>query len=149
MVHLTNTFGIEFRLQKLAEEQNLALESPEELLANVPLDEREMHLCRECADTYFASTPGLNSSRGLICLSDWYRQRLYDQLESLHPEAFDNSDDEACRKGSEVMIRFLTEQLAREKLEIKGDAFEMLLVDFFGSHHFYTRLDEVNKRKRK
>lgn len=48
----------------------------------------ERHFCAECADKYFASTPGMNSSRTLICLSDAYRRRLLDKVEAELPEAF-------------------------------------------------------------
>src|SRR5262249_28313555 len=104
----------------------------------------EHHFCRECADEYLARTPGMNSSRGLICLSDWYRSKLYDQLEVEHPEAFDDSDTE---RGSEAMRGVLREQLTKANIELNADAFEMLCADFFGSHHFYTRIDEHNARK--
>lgn len=106
----------------------------------------EHHFCRECADEYFARTPRMNSSRDLICLSDWCRSKLCDLLEVEHPEAFDNSDTEACYRGSELMRSFLREHLAKTKIELNEDAFEMLCGDFFGSHHFYTRVDEHNKR---
>jgi protein-arginine kinase activator protein McsA len=105
------------------------------------------HFCEECADEYFARTPGMNSSRHLICLSDWYRSNLYDMLETAHPEAFDNSTDEACSRGSELMREFLREHLTKDGIELNADAFEMLCGDFFGSHHFYTRADEYNRRK--
>ena len=89
----------------------------------------------------------MNSHRDLICLSDWYRSKLYDLLESTQPEAFDNSTTEACRRGSELMRNFLREHLMKAKLELNEDAFEMLAGDFFGSHHFYTRSDEYNRKK--
>lgn len=107
----------------------------------------ERHFCEQCADTYFACTPGMNSARDLICLSDSYRAKLYDLLETHYPEAFDNSTDEACYRGSELMRSFLREHLTKDKIELNEDAFEMLCGDFFGSRHFYTRLDEYNKRK--
>jgi protein-arginine kinase activator protein McsA len=105
------------------------------------------HFCEECADAFFARTPGMNSSRNLICLSDWFRSKLYDLLEAHHPEAFEGSDSAACCRSSEVMRRVLREQLVKAKLEMSDDAFEMLCGDFFGSHHFYTRADEYKKRK--
>jgi hypothetical protein len=105
------------------------------------------HFCEQCADVFFACTPGMNSARGLICLSDSYRARLYDLLETVHPEAFDNSTTEACRRGSELMRKFLREQLTKDKIELNEDAFGMLCGDFFGSHYFYARVDEYNKRK--
>src|SRR5258705_8236697 len=91
----------------------------------------EQHFCQSCADAFFASTPGMNSSRGLICLSDLYRSKLYDLLEVAHPEAFDNSDEYACRRGSELMRNFLREHLAKDKVELNEDGFEMLCGDFF------------------
>lgn len=108
--------------------------------------EWKQHLCTECADAYFANTPGMNSARGLIRLSDSYRSKLYDLLETAHPEAFDNSDVWACARGGKLMRDFLREHLKKEKIEMNEDAFEMLCLDFFGSHHFYTRVDEHKKR---
>lgn len=35
-----------------------------------PGPERNEHFCGQCADAYFAATPGMNSMRNLICLSD-------------------------------------------------------------------------------
>lgn len=108
---------------------------------------REQHFCEECADEHFTRKPGMNSRRDLICLSDWYGSKLYDLLETAHPEAFDSNDTEACRRGSELMQTFLREQLAKAKLQLNEDAFEMLCRDFFGSHHYYTREDEYKRRK--
>jgi uncharacterized protein (DUF2249 family) len=88
----------------------------------------------------------MNSQRDLICLSDFYRSKLYDLLEKAHPEAFDSHDAEACDRGSEIMRVFLREQLQKENIELNEDAFEMLSLDFFGSHHFYTRADEYKRR---
>jgi hypothetical protein len=109
---------------------------------------KSKHFCRQCADRYFARTPGMNSARDLIRLSNFYRSKLYDELEVRHPEAFDNSDDEACRRGSEVMRRFLRKRLTKDNINLNRDGFEMLCHDFFGSHHFYDRIDE-RKRKSK
>src|ERR1051325_2228472 len=72
------------------------------------------HFCRACADAYWARTPGMNSARDLIELSDFYRSKLYDELEAKHPEAFDNSTDEACLRGTEVMCRFLKQRLTKD-----------------------------------
>src|SRR5260221_551430 len=108
--------------------------------------QREQHFCEECADSYFACTPGMNSSRHLICLSDSYRSKLYDLLETVYPEAFDNSDTEACRRGSELMRNFLREHLAKDKIELNEDAFDMLCGDFYCSHHFYSRADEYKRK---
>ena len=106
----------------------------------------KQHFCERCADAYFAEAPGMNSARGLICLSDSYRSKLYDLLEELHPEAFDNKDDEACTLGSTLMRNILREHFKMDNLDMNEDAFEMLCHDFFCSHHFYTR---VEGRKRK
>jgi protein-arginine kinase activator protein McsA len=106
------------------------------------------HFCPECADNYFACTPEMNSDRDLICLSDFFRSKLYDLLEKTHPEAFDNSTTEACHRTSELMRNFLREQLSKAKIEVNEDAFEMLCSDFFCSHHYYCRAEEVNRRKK-
>ena len=127
VVHLTTTAEAEFRGQK-------------------PGTQREQHFCEQCADTYFACTPGMNSARALICLSDSYRAKLYDLLETSHPEAFDNSTTEACRRGSELMRNFLREHLKKDKIELNEDAFDMLCGDFYCSHHFYSRVDEYNRK---
>ena len=108
---------------------------------------QSQHFCEECADSYFACTPGMNAGRDLICLSDFFRNKLYDLLETTHPEAFDNSTTEACRHGSGLMRKFLREQLNKEKTEVNDDAFDMLCSDFFGSHHFYSRAEQVERRK--
>jgi len=114
----------------------------------VSLESREWHLCRECADEYYANTPGMNSARGLIRLSDEYRKKLYDILAAQHPEAFDNnSDTKACERGSEIMRFFLREHLAKDGIELNSGGFEMLLCYFFGSHHFYRRSDEYKRKK--
>src|SRR5215831_12287709 len=93
------------------------------------VERKEQHFCEACADAFFASTPDMNPQRGLICLSDLYRFQLYDLLESVHPEAFDNHDSEACRRGSELMRAFLRERFKKDGLEVSGDAFEMLCLD--------------------
>jgi len=107
---------------------------------------QKQHFCRQCADSYFACTPAMNPLRGLICLSDSYRSMLYDLLERVHPEAFDNKDAETCRRESEWMRNFLREQLTKDKIELNEDAFEMLCHDFFCSHHFYSRADGYKKK---
>jgi len=112
----------------------------------VPPSTSERHLCRECADELFAKT-SMNSARGLIRLSGEYREKLYDLLAAVHPEAFDNSDSEACRRGSEFMRGFLREHLTKDRIELNADGFEMLLSDFFGSHHFYRRADNYWRGK--
>jgi protein-arginine kinase activator protein McsA len=83
---------------------------------------KRKHYCRECADRYFARTPGMNSARDLIRLSNFYRSKLYDELEAHHPEAFDNSEPEACRRGSDLMRRFLEKRLTKDGIRLKGDA---------------------------
>jgi protein-arginine kinase activator protein McsA len=60
---------------------------------------KSKHFCRQCADAYYIRA-GMNSARDLIRLSEFYRSKLYDELEVRHPEAFDNSDDEACRRST-------------------------------------------------
>jgi hypothetical protein len=116
-------------------------------LGQEPSAQQEQHFCQECADSFFASTPGMNSARHLICLSDSYRSKLYDLLEAAHPEALDNSDTEACERGSELMRNFLREHLTKDKIELNEDGFDMLCHDFFGSHHFYSRIDEYKRKK--
>jgi hypothetical protein len=118
-----------------------------EIPGQEPGAQREQHFCEQCADEYFAQMPGMNSSRGLIRLSDSYRSKLYDLLEAAHPEAFDNSDTKACLRGSELMRNFLRERLTKDKIELNDDGFNMLCFDFFGSHHFYSRIDEHKKKK--
>src|SRR5437762_12939691 len=103
MVHLTTTIGA----KRLGQE---------------PGTDREQHFCEQCADAYFACTPGMNSARHLICLSDSYRAKLYDLLEATHPEAFDNSTTDACRRGSELMRAFLREHLTKDNIEQTEDA---------------------------
>lgn len=106
-------------------------------------------MCTSCADSYYANTPGLNSARDLIRISDFYREKLYDLLETTHPEAFDNHDTEACVHGSELMCAFLKKQLRKDRMDIRGDAFDMLCKDFFGSRHFYERADKFNGKKKR
>ena len=89
----------------------------------------------------------MNSARDLIRLSEFYRSKLYDELEVKHPEAFDNSNDEACLRGSEVMRRFLKERLTKDNIKLNRDGFEMLCHDFFGSRHFYDRIDKRRSKK--
>lgn len=116
-------------------------------LGQPPGAQQKQHFCRECADEYFARTPGMNASRGLICLSDWYRSTLYDLLEQEHPEAFDYSTAEACERGSELARAFLRRHLAKAGIELNEDGFMMLWGDFNCSHHFYTRADEYKTKK--
>jgi hypothetical protein len=88
----------------------------------------------------------MNAVRGLICLSDAYRTRLFDLLEKTNPEAFDNDDTEACRRGSEMTRDFLREQLKKESIEVNEDAFQMLCQSFW-SREFYARADERRRKK--
>jgi hypothetical protein len=104
---------------------------------------KQKHYCRQCADRYYARTPGMNSARDLIRLSNFYRSKLYDELEARHPEAFDNSDREACLRGSDLMRRYLKKRLAKDGIKLNRDGFEMLCLDFFGSHHFYERANKL------
>jgi protein-arginine kinase activator protein McsA len=115
-------------------------------LEQAPTAQQEQHFCRECADEYYSRMPGMNSSRDLICLSDWYRSKLYDMLEVEHPEAFDHSTSEACERASELVRVFLRRELAKAGIELNEDGFEMLWIDFNCSHHFYTRADEYRQR---
>jgi hypothetical protein len=89
----------------------------------------------------------MNSARDLIRLSDFYRSKLYDELEAKHPEAFDNSNDEACLRGTEVMCRFLKKRLTKDNIKLNQDGFEMLCHDFFGSRHFYERTEKHRAKK--
>ena len=107
---------------------------------------KSKHFCRECADAYYVRA-GMNSARDLIRLSEFYRSKLYDELEAKHPEAFDNSDDEACLRGTEVMCRFLKERLTKDNIKLNKDGFEMLCQDFFGSRHFYERAEKHKAKK--
>src|SRR5437899_9046802 len=107
----------------------------------------EQHFCQECADAFFASIPGMkNAMRDLICLSDSYRSKLYDLLESTHPEAFDNHDTEACRRGSKLTRKFLREQFKKDSIEVNGEVFNMLLGSFW-SGEFYDRAKKYRKKK--
>src|SRR6266571_3613460 len=115
-------------------------------LGQEPGTQQVQHFCEPCADEYFARTPGMNSSRGLICLSDSYRSKLYDLLEAAHPEAFDNEDAEACQRASELMRHFLRKHLTKDGVEVNEDAFDMLCGDFFCSHHFYSRADDYKRK---
>ena len=104
------------------------------------------HYCRYCADAYFAKTPGMNSARDLIRLSDFYRTKLHDELESQYPEVFDNSSVEACSRGSQTIRRFLKERLAADNIKLNDDGFEMLWNDLNCSHHFYDRAEKLRQK---
>jgi hypothetical protein len=107
---------------------------------------QKQHLCQDCADAYFACTPGMNSMRGLICLSDEYRTRLYDLLEKTRPEAFDNHDSESSRRGSKLTREFLCEQFKKEHIDVNEDVFDMLCHSFW-SGEFYARAEKYTKKK--
>ena len=110
-------------------------------------DRKTKRFCKQCADEYWARTPGMNADRDLIQLSNFYRSKLYDLPKEQHPEAFDNSTMEACFKGSELMRRFLRRHLRKDNIKLNSDAFEMLCSDFFCSHHFYNRVDQLKAKK--
>ena len=105
----------------------------------------DKRFCRQCADKHYVRA-GMNASRDLIRLSNFYRSKLYDLLEKQHPEAFDNSTAEACRKGSNLMRRFLRANLKKDNMKVSGDALEMLCIDFFSSRHFYDRVQKIKAR---
>lgn len=120
----------------------------QEALVHVTTSRASRHYCRDCADAYYARTPGMNSARELIRLSDYYRTKLYDELESQHPEAFDNSTTEACIRGSELMRRFLRKRLAQDNIRLNKDGLDMLCQDLFGSRHFYERSERIRGNAR-
>jgi protein-arginine kinase activator protein McsA len=107
---------------------------------------KSKHFCRQCADAYYIRA-GMNSARDLIRLSEFYRSKLYDELEVKHPEAFDNSDDEACRRGTDLMCRFLKERLTKDNIKLNKDGFDMLCRDFFGSRQAYERGEKLKSKK--
>ena len=88
----------------------------------------------------------MNSARDLIRLSDFYRAKLYDELESQCPEAFDNSTSEACVRGSALMRRFLRKRLAQDNIRLNNDGFDMLCHDLFCSRHFYDRVEQFKSK---
>jgi hypothetical protein len=103
----------------------------------------EHHFCPECADRYFAQTPGMNASRGLIELSDEYRSKLLDELEQKHPTVFTWWRERGDVKRNITLMReFLMPRLQVDRIDVAGDAFEMLFQDLTGS-------DEFNERRTK
>jgi hypothetical protein len=104
------------------------------------------HYCRQCADDYYSRTPGMNSERNLIRLSNFYRSKLYDELESQSPEVLDNSTREACIRNSELMRRFFKKRLVQDNIRLNKDAFDMLCNDFCFSGHFYARADQLKAK---
>jgi hypothetical protein len=102
--------------------------------------ERTFHFCEACAKAIVPLMPELPPQ--LLCLSDLYRSRLYDALQSSHPEAFYTREDPKLRrKATNAMETFLREQLRKDKIDIGDFAFQMLLHDFSFSRHFYERRD--------
>lgn len=77
--------------------------------------------------------------------SSHYRSKLYDELEALHPAAFDNSDDDACRRGTALVRRFLKTRLTKDGVKLNSDGFEMLWHDFNFSGHFYERAESYKR----
>ncbi len=84
--------------------------------------------------------------RDLVCLSDSYRSKLFDLLETTHPEAFDNHDREACTRGSKLTREFLLQQFKKDGIEVNDEVFNMLLGSFW-SREFYTRAEKYRKEK--
>lgn len=107
---------------------------------------REHHFCERCAEDYYASEFG--SHRNLICLSDWYRDYLYDILEAEHSKViYEGEDESQLIRASEVMRNVLRQQLEKEKIELNEEVFTMLLTDLIGSHHFYARRNAYKNKK--
>lgn len=91
---------------------------------DVPETRQEMHFCEQCADDFNACTPGRNQMRGLISLSDFYRSKLYDLLETSYPAAFEVWDElapEAQIERVNSIQTFLREQLKKDGIELNGD----------------------------
>ena len=140
-VHLTQTSQV-FEAEEGVDPETVDL-------AAIPHKEMtEHHFCEECADKFFASTPEMNSTRGLICLSDAYREKLCDKLEAQLPEIFIDTDDQVLMgKRAAKMAEFFRNELKREGIEVSGDAFGMLFSDLFCTFHFYDRQDRFNESK--
>lgn len=127
MVHLTQR-STEFALIEGIDPDSVDPDS----VPHKELGQTEQHFCEECADKYFASTPGMNSSRDLICLSDAYRAKLLDKLEAELPEAFyDGEDHRRWTEITERQRKFLRNELDREGIEVNADGFDMLWTDLF------------------
>jgi len=106
----------------------------------------KLHLCTDCADKLFAASPGTNQMRNQICLSDFYRTKLFDLLEATHPEVFYRGNDNTkLHEISKLMESLLREQLKKDGVELNEDAFQMLRSDLCFSHHYYDRADDYNK----
>jgi len=116
-------------------------------MLGLPPGQKELHMCEACADNFFAAGQDTNYMRNLICLSDFYRSKLYDLLESNHPKAFYHGESIAkLHKASETMEAFMREQFKKDNIQVGEDAFQMLRADFCFSHHYYTRADDYHKR---
>jgi hypothetical protein len=114
MVHLNTTRELE--VEEGVDPESVDVEA---LLKEAGITER--HFCDECADKFFASTPGMNSSRSLICLSDAYRRKLLDKVEAELPEAFyDGEESKRMREISEKMMEFLKRELENRPLREFG-----------------------------
>jgi hypothetical protein len=138
MVHLNTTRELE--VEEGVDPESVDVEA---VMKEAGITER--HFCEECADKYFASTPGMNSSRSLICLSDGYRRKLLDKVEAELPEAFyDGEESKRMREVSEKMMEFLKRELEREGIPVERDAFLMLWSDLFCGAEFYERRDRFN-----
>ncbi len=111
-------------------------------------ERKQLEFCSECADEYYKATPGMVGSRGLICLSEAYRDRLYRRLETAHPEVFDEPKDPANMTANRDTLRqFLEAALRDDHIEVSSDGLEMLLVDFACSNHFFQKQQAVQRRR--
>lgn len=143
MVHLSES-TTEFAAEEGIDPESVDLDS----VPHRDLGQKEQHFCNECADQYFAITPGMNSSRDLICLSDAYRKKLLDKVAAELPEVFyDGEDRKRAKEIAEKERGFLKQELTRERIEVNEDAFDMLWCDLFCSWHFYERRDAFNGRE--
>ena len=134
MVHLTTTTA-EFAVEEGIDPDTVDVEALMQEAGQVS----ERHFCEECADRYYASTPEMNSSRRLICLSEAYRRRLLDKVEAELPEAFyEGEDQKRSREVNEKMMEFLKRELERDGIPVEGDAFWMLYADLFCKAEFMS-----------
>lgn len=143
MVHLRTT-SAEIEVEEGVDPESVDVEA---LMKEAVGSER--HFCEECADKFFASAPGMNSTRSLICFSDAYRRRLLDKVEAEVPEAFyEGEDPNRMREVSEKEMEFLRRELEREGLPVEGDAFLMLWANLFCGAEFYERRDRFSSGER-